>query len=59
MAPVCAPIEQAARAGSIEHAAAQADCLEREFAAASGAGAGDPVTATLTNVWAQLNEPLI
>ena len=34
MAPVCAAIEQAARAGSLEHAAAQADCLDREFAAA-------------------------
>ena len=34
MAPVCATIEQAARAGSIEQAAAQADGLDREFAAA-------------------------
>jgi HPt (histidine-containing phosphotransfer) domain-containing protein len=34
MAPMCAAIEQAARAGSIEHATAQADALDREFAAA-------------------------
>ena len=34
MAPLCAVIEQAARAGSLEHAAAQAECLDREFAAA-------------------------
>jgi HPt (histidine-containing phosphotransfer) domain-containing protein len=34
MAPVCADIEQAARAGSIEHAAAQAHSLDCEFAAA-------------------------
>ena len=34
MAPLCAAIEHAARAGSLEHAAAQAASLEREFAAA-------------------------
>jgi HPt (histidine-containing phosphotransfer) domain-containing protein len=34
MAPLCAAIEQAARAGSLEHAAAQAERLDREFAAA-------------------------
>jgi HPt (histidine-containing phosphotransfer) domain-containing protein len=34
MAPLCAAIEQAARAGSLEHAAAQAHSLDREFAAA-------------------------
>jgi HPt (histidine-containing phosphotransfer) domain-containing protein len=34
MAPVCAAIEHAARAGSLEHAAAQAEVLDREFAAA-------------------------
>ena len=34
MAPVCAAIEHAARAGSLEHAAAQIESLEREFAAA-------------------------
>jgi HPt (histidine-containing phosphotransfer) domain-containing protein len=33
MAPLCAAIEHAARAGSLEHAAAQADSLDREFAA--------------------------
>jgi HPt (histidine-containing phosphotransfer) domain-containing protein len=32
MARACAAIEQAARGGSIEHAAAQADGLDREFA---------------------------
>jgi len=35
MAPLCAAIEQAARAGSLEHAAAQAESLDREFAAAT------------------------
>jgi histidine phosphotransfer protein HptB len=34
MAPVCAAIEHAARAGSLEDAAAQADSLGREFASA-------------------------
>jgi len=34
MAPVCAAIEQAARAGSLEDAAAQADSLGAEFALA-------------------------
>jgi len=34
MAPLCAAIEHAARAGSLEHASAQAESLEREFAAA-------------------------
>ena len=34
MAPLCAAIEHAARAGSLEHAAAQAESLDREFAAA-------------------------
>ncbi len=34
MAPLCAAIEQAGRAGSIKHAAAQAACLDREFAVA-------------------------
>jgi HPt (histidine-containing phosphotransfer) domain-containing protein len=34
MAPVCAAIEEGAHAGSLEHAAAQADWLDREFAAA-------------------------
>ena len=34
MAPVCAAIEQAARAGSLEDAAAQADSLGGEFALA-------------------------
>ena len=34
MAPVCAAIESAARAGSLEDAAAQAETLNREFAAA-------------------------
>jgi HPt (histidine-containing phosphotransfer) domain-containing protein len=34
MAPLCAAIERAARAGSLEHAAAQAETLDREFAAA-------------------------
>ena len=34
MAPVCAAIEHAARAGSLEHAAARAEHLDREFAAA-------------------------
>jgi len=33
MAPLCAAIEQAARAGSLEHAAAQSESLDREFAA--------------------------
>jgi len=32
MAPVCAAIEHAARAGSLEDAAAQAQSLDREFA---------------------------
>jgi HPt (histidine-containing phosphotransfer) domain-containing protein len=34
MAPLCAAIEHAARAGSLEHAAARAERLDREFAAA-------------------------
>ena len=34
MAPLCAAIEQEARAGSLEHAAAHAESLDREFAAA-------------------------
>ena len=34
MAPLCAAIEHEARAGSLEHAAAQAESLDREFAAA-------------------------
>jgi HPt (histidine-containing phosphotransfer) domain-containing protein len=34
MAPLCAQIEHAARGGSLEHAAAQAEDLAREFAAA-------------------------
>ena len=34
MAPVCAAIEHAARAGSLEHAPVQADSLDREFAMA-------------------------
>jgi HPt (histidine-containing phosphotransfer) domain-containing protein len=34
VAPVCAAIERAARAGSLEHAAAQAERLDREFASA-------------------------
>ena len=34
MAPLCAAIEHAAREGSLEHAAAQADSLAREFASA-------------------------
>jgi HPt (histidine-containing phosphotransfer) domain-containing protein len=34
MAPLCAAIEHAARAGSLEHAAARAETLDREFAAA-------------------------
>jgi HPt (histidine-containing phosphotransfer) domain-containing protein len=34
MAPLCAAIEHAARAGSLEHAAARAESLVREFAAA-------------------------
>jgi HPt (histidine-containing phosphotransfer) domain-containing protein len=34
MAPLCAEIEHAARAGSLEHAAARAESLDREFAAA-------------------------
>src|SRR4029077_3433765 len=34
MAPLCAAIEHAARAGSLEHAAAQAESLDREFAVA-------------------------
>jgi histidine phosphotransfer protein HptB len=33
MAPLCAAIEDAARAGSLEHAAARAGRLDREFAA--------------------------
>jgi len=33
MAPLCAAIEHAARAGSLEHAAARAESLDREFAA--------------------------
>jgi HPt (histidine-containing phosphotransfer) domain-containing protein len=33
MSPLCAAIEEAARAGSLEHAAAQANSLDREFAA--------------------------
>ena len=37
MAPLCAAIEHAARAGSLEHAAAQAESLDREFAAARAA----------------------
>jgi HPt (histidine-containing phosphotransfer) domain-containing protein len=37
MAPLCAAIEQAARAGSIEHAPAQAEILDREFAVARAA----------------------
>ena len=37
MAPLCAELEDAARAGSLEHAAAQADSLGREFAAARAA----------------------
>ena len=37
MAPLCAEIEDAARAGSLEHAAARADRLDREFAAARAA----------------------
>ena len=37
MAPLCAAIEYAARAGSLEHAAAQAECLDREFAVARAA----------------------
>jgi HPt (histidine-containing phosphotransfer) domain-containing protein len=32
MAPLCAAIEHAARAGSLEHAAARAESLDREFA---------------------------
>ena len=34
MAPLYASIEHAARGGSLEHAAAQADSLDREFASA-------------------------
>lgn len=34
MAPLCAAVEHAARAGSLEHAAAQAESLDREFSAA-------------------------
>jgi HPt (histidine-containing phosphotransfer) domain-containing protein len=34
MAPLCAAIERAARAGSLEQAAAQAESLDREFEAA-------------------------
>jgi HPt (histidine-containing phosphotransfer) domain-containing protein len=34
MAPLCAAIEHAAREGLLEHAAAQAERLDREFAAA-------------------------
>jgi HPt (histidine-containing phosphotransfer) domain-containing protein len=34
MAPVCAAIEHGARSGSLEHAAAQADTLDCEFASA-------------------------
>jgi HPt (histidine-containing phosphotransfer) domain-containing protein len=37
MAPLCAELEYAARAGSLEHAAAKADSLGREFAAARAA----------------------
>jgi HPt (histidine-containing phosphotransfer) domain-containing protein len=37
MAPVCAAIERAARAGSLEHAAAQAEHLGGEFATARAA----------------------
>jgi HPt (histidine-containing phosphotransfer) domain-containing protein len=37
MAPLCAAIEHAARAGSLEHAAARAASLDREFAAARAA----------------------
>jgi HPt (histidine-containing phosphotransfer) domain-containing protein len=37
MAPVCAELEAAARAGSLEHAAAQVESLGREFAAARAA----------------------
>lgn len=37
MAPLCAAIEHAARAGSLEHAPAQAAALDREFAAARAA----------------------
>jgi HPt (histidine-containing phosphotransfer) domain-containing protein len=33
MAPLCAAIEHAARDGSLEHAAARAESLDREFAA--------------------------
>ena len=37
MAPLCAAIEQAARDGSLEHAAARAESLDREFAATRAA----------------------
>jgi HPt (histidine-containing phosphotransfer) domain-containing protein len=37
MAPLCAEIEDAARGGSLRHAAAQAEDLAREFAAARAA----------------------
>lgn len=37
MAPLCAEIENAARAGSLDQAAARADSLDREFAAARAA----------------------
>lgn len=37
MAPLCAAIEQAGRSGSLEHAAAQVDALQHEFAAVSAA----------------------
>ena len=46
MAPVCAAIERAARAGSLEDAAARADSLGGEFRpGASRAGTGDSVMA--------------
>ena len=37
MAPLCAAIEHAARDGSLEHAAARAESLDREFAATRAA----------------------
>lgn len=37
MAPLCAAIELAGRSGSLEHAPAQLDALQHEFAAASAA----------------------
>ena len=37
MAPLCAAIEHEARAGSLEHAAARAESLDREFAAVRAA----------------------